>query len=133
MRRKPRYSGCLWSSQNHARDQTQHILDLAPGFDAGRKCVFELTRHPEEHFPEDRLFACELVVERPPGHARGNGQFVHADGAEASFQEQALGRLDDGLPRPATPSLQAGLVCNIANLHASPCCTYKCIYIYCNV
>ena len=93
--------------QNHARDQTQHVLDVTLGFDAGRKRVLELTRHPEEHFPEDLLLACELVVERPPGHARGLGQFVHADGAEASLQEQALGRLDDGLPRPAPPGLRA--------------------------
>jgi hypothetical protein len=31
------------------------------------------------------------------GHAGGLGQVFHADGAEAAFQEQARGRLDDGL------------------------------------
>ena len=43
--------------QDHARDQTQHVLDIALGFDAGRERVFKLTRHPEEHFPEDLLLA----------------------------------------------------------------------------
>ena len=43
--------------QDHARDQTQHVLDIALGFDAGRKRVLELTRHPEEHLPEDLLLA----------------------------------------------------------------------------
>ena len=45
---------------------------------------------PAEHRPEDLLLARELVVERPPGHAGGLGQLVHTDGAEATFQEQAL-------------------------------------------
>ena len=87
--------------QNHPRDQTQHLLDIALSFDAGRESVLELTRHPEEHLPEDLLLAGELVVERPPGHAGGLGQLVHAHRAEAAFQEQARGGLDDGLPRPA--------------------------------
>src|SRR5215471_11323164 len=55
--------------QNHARDQVQHFIDVALSFDAGRKCVLELSRHPEEHLAEDLLLACELVIERAPGHA----------------------------------------------------------------
>jgi hypothetical protein len=99
----------LWK-QNHACDHAEHVLDLALSFDAGRKCVLELTRHPEEHLPEDFLLAGELVVERAAGDAGGRGQFVHADGAEAPFQKQALGRLDDRLSRPVAPRLRNGLV-----------------------
>ena len=96
--------------QNHARDEAQHVLDVALSFDAGRKCVLDLTRHPDEHLPKDLFLAGELVVERPPGDAGGRGQLVHADGAEAPFQKQALGRCDDRLPRPVAPRLRNGLV-----------------------
>ena len=72
---------------DHARDQTQHLFDIALGFDAGRKCVLELSRDPEKHLPEDFLLACELVVERPPGDAGGLGQFVHAHRSEPMLQE----------------------------------------------
>ena len=70
-----------------------------------RKCVLELSRHPEEHLPENLLLAGELVVERPPGYAGGRGQLVHADRTEAAFQEQALRGIDDGLSRPAASGL----------------------------
>jgi hypothetical protein len=46
-----------------------------------------------------------MVVERPPGHARGLGQFVHADGAKASFQEQALSRSTVPLDRLSNASI----------------------------
>jgi hypothetical protein len=36
-------------------------------------------------------------------------QVVHADNAEFTFQEQALGRRDDRLPRCAAPSEWPGL------------------------
>ena len=85
--------------QDHARDQTQHVLDIALGFNTGGKRLLEVACHPAEHLTEDFLLVCELVVERPPRHVGGLGKFVHAHGAEAPFQEQARGSLDDGLPR----------------------------------
>ena len=85
-------------SENRAGDQTEHVLDVALGFDAGRKGAFELTRHPAKHLPEDLLLAGELVVERPPGHAGRLRQLVHADGTEAALQKQALSSRHDDLP-----------------------------------
>ena len=103
--KKPTVFRLLVQLQNHAPDDTQHVLDVAVGFDAGRKRVFELSRHPAEHLPEDVLLRCELVVERPPRYAGGLSQVVHADEAEAPFHEQPPGRLYDGLPRPACAGL----------------------------
>ena len=95
----------MWSPENHACDQAQHVLDITPGFDAGRKRSLELPRHLKEHLPEDFLFAGELIVERSPGDAGGLGQLVHRDGAKAPLQEQALGRFDDRLTGAAAPGL----------------------------
>ena len=82
--------------------------------------MLELTRYPEEHLPEDLLFACELIVERPPRHAGGPRQLVHAHRAEATFKEEALGSLDDGLARPATPGLREGFARTIVKFHVKP-------------
>ena len=95
--------------QDHARDQTKHLLDIALRFNAGRKRVLEVARHPQKHLPEDFLLACELVVERPPGHAGSLGEFVHAHRSEAPFQEQARRRPRRSLPaiRRVEPSGQS--------------------------
>src|SRR5512135_1648479 len=58
--------GVLVQIQNDPRDYAEHVVDVALGLDARREGVLELTRHPEEHLPEDLLLACELVIERPP-------------------------------------------------------------------
>jgi hypothetical protein len=105
MRRKPEIFRALVQRQDHARDQAQHVLDTALGFDAGRKCGLDLTPRSEEHLPEDLFHAGELVVERPPGDASGRGQLIHADSAEAAFQEQALRGIDNGLSRSSAAAL----------------------------
>src|SRR5271166_4642516 len=132
---KPEVFRVLVEPQNHARDQAQHVLDLTPGLDAGRKCVLELTRHPEEHLPEDLLLACELIVERPPGDAGGLRQLVHRDGAEAPLQEQTLGRFDDRLTRAAAPRPRNGLVRTLAIFHQKALLHHivHIIMLYCEV
>ena len=83
----------------------------------GGKTSSSSTRHPEERFPEDLLLARELIVERPSSHATSLGQLIHADGAEAAFQKQALGGIDDGLARSAASGLRGGLFHGAATFH----------------
>jgi hypothetical protein len=43
---EPEVFGALAELQDHARDQAQHVLDVALRFDTEQKCVLELTRPP---------------------------------------------------------------------------------------
>ena len=106
---KPKIFGVLVEVHYDPGDKAQHLLHVAPGFDADRERVLEMTGDSEEHLPKDFLLAGKLVVERSAGHARGFRQLIHAHRTEAALQEQASGGLDDRLPRPAAPGLRVGL------------------------
>ncbi len=131
MRRNPGYFWVRVELQNHARDQTQARPRHCLGFQCRAEMRAELSRHPEKHLPEDFLLACELVVERPPGHAGRPGQFVHAHRSESMFQEQARSGLDDGFPGSSARNPRDHPVGFFSKLHPrSLYCTKKCNLIY---
>jgi hypothetical protein len=126
--------------QDRLRDQAEDLLDVASVFDPRRGSVLHLTRDLKKHLPQDSVPAGELVVGHPPGRTGGFGKIVHAQGTEATFQEQTLGGFDNGLSRPATRRLEAGqrlqalaiahLQISFALPSASGYCTYQCILLY---
>ena len=76
--------------KNQLRDQTEHVLGVALGFDARRKGFLVLSRQPAKHLPEDLLLAGELIVERPPGEARRLSQLVHAHRAKPMSRKRRV-------------------------------------------
>src|SRR6185312_12343837 len=50
-----------------------------------------------DDFGAERFLALEVIVERTLGHARGRGDFLHADGVEALFSKALHPSFDDQL------------------------------------